>query len=141
MTTCDETELQARPQCRSHARASRARTAWSLGLFLLVQAAGVAGSVLVGLPTSAVVGVVLGISVLAAILARRTLGSLLAGAGIRVARPYEPGEQIRVFVPSLNSVQDAEIVRVGPANTVLLTEHGIVLVPNAHMLRGAAYTS
>jgi hypothetical protein len=141
MTTCSDTDLRHRPQCRSHARASQARVARSHILFLLVQGAAVVGGVLLGLPAAAVVGVVLGITLLAAVAARRMLGSLLAGAGIRVAQPYEPGEQIRVFVPSLDSVQDAEIVRVGPANTVLLTEQGIVLVPNAHMLRGAARTS
>lgn len=141
MTTCNDLELRHRPQCRSHARASQARAARSFALFLLAQGAAVVGGVVLGLPAAAIVGVVLGVTLLAAVAARRTLASLLAGAGIRVAQPYEPGEQIRVFVPSLASVQDAEVVRVGPANTVLLTEHGVVLVPNARMLRGADHTS
>ena len=77
------------------------------------------------------------IGVVVAIAARRTVGSLMAGAGLRVVRPYGPGEHVRVYVPALRSVQDAEIVRVGPANTTLMTRDGLVVVPNALMLRGA----
>ena len=67
---------------------------------------------------------------------RRSFGSLVAGAGIRVAQPYVPGEQVRLFIPSRAAVEVAEVVRVGPANTTLATEDGLVLVPNAVMLRG-----
>ena len=77
------------------------------------------------------------IGVVVAVAARRTVSSLVAGAGLRLVRPYVPGEHVRVFVPALRSVQDAEIVRVGPANTTLMTRDGLVLVPNALMLRGA----
>ena len=146
MTACRGDQLQRRsqrPQRRSRAREDQLRAIGPLGIVgplaasLLVQAAAVVGGALIGLPLLAIVLVMIGIAVLTVVASRRTVGSLLAGAGIRVAQPYGPGEQIRVFVPALNSVEDAEIVRVGAANTTLLTERGVVVVPNAQMLRGA----
>ena len=38
-------------------------------------------------------------------------------------------EQVRLFVPSSDGVITAEVVRVGPANTTLMTGDGLVLVP------------
>lgn len=99
-------------------------------------AAAVAGLSL-GLSVTVVLAVDVVIGVLVAVVARRTVSSLVAGAGLRVVRPYLPGEHVRVYVPALRSVQDAEIVRVGPANTALMTHDGLVLVPNSVMLRGA----
>ena len=141
MLTCRDELLRRGPQRRSRAHASPARVVGPLLISTLVQFAAVAVAVLAGLPVLAILLVVAVVAVGTAVASRRTLTSLVAGAGIRVAQPYEPGEQIRVFVPSLNSVQDAEIVRVGAANTTLMTASGIVLVPNAQMLRGHAHSS
>ena len=73
-----------------------------------------------GVPILPLLLVAVVIGVVVAVAARRTVSSLLAGAGSR-SPPYVPGEHVRVFVPARRSVQDAEIVRVGPANTTLLT--------------------
>ena len=140
MTTCKKDDLRDAPQCRPHARSNHAPVAGPLALTLLIQAMVIAACVAVGLPLLMIAGVVLGVAVLTLVASRRTVSSLVAGAGIRLAQPYEPGEQVRVFVPALNSVQDAEIVRVGAANTTLMTASGIVLVPNAQMLRGGTAT-
>lgn len=83
------------------------------------------------------------VALAAGVAARRTLASLAAGAGLLIAQPYCPGEQVRVYVPSLGSVVDAEIVRVGIANTTLLVREGggangaLVVVANGLMLRPA----
>lgn len=87
------------------------------------------------MPAGAVVAAGLMSAVLAAVATRHTLGALVAGAGTRVARPYGPGERIRLHVPSLGEVVDAEVVRVGLANTTLMTSGGLVVVPNNRMLR------
>lgn len=92
---------------------------------------------LIGLPTAATTSIAIAVAVVAALVAHRTVGSLVAGAGMRLARPYCPGEQVRVYVPALRSVVDAEIVRVGPANTTLMTSGGLTVVPNSTMLRVA----
>jgi hypothetical protein len=96
-----------------------------------------------GLPADLVVLVAAAVTLVAAVLGRRTLASLVAGAGMRLAQPYCPGEQVRLFVPTLHSVVDAEIVRVGPANTTLMVAGGpdgaggLVVVPNSRMLKGS----
>ncbi len=106
-------------------------------LTVLLQGTTVAVGTSLGVPILALLVVAVVIGVLVAVAARRTVSSLVAGAGLRLVRPYQPGEHVRVFVPALRSVHDAEIVRVGPANTTLMTRDGLVLVPNALMLRGA----
>lgn len=88
------------------------------------------------LPAPAVAAVIAVTGVVAVVAARGTLGSLAAGAGLLLARPYEPGEHVRVHVPCLDRVVEAEVVRVGAANTTLMTATGLVLVPNSVILRG-----
>ncbi|HEV7205770.1 MAG TPA: hypothetical protein VGN18_14265 [Jatrophihabitans sp.] len=97
----------------------------------------VAVTLVLGLPDDLVVLVGGGVALVAAVLGRRTVESLVAGAGMRLAQPYSPGEQVRLFVPTLHSVVDAEIVRVGPANTTLMVAGGLLVVPNSRMLKGA----
>jgi small-conductance mechanosensitive channel len=79
-------------------------------------------------------------AVVAAAGAHRTVGSLAAGAGILLAQPYGAGERVHVYVPSFGRTVDAEVVRIGAANTTLLVrdEHGadsLIVVPNNRMLR------
>ncbi len=138
MTTCNDEQMRAGAPCprQSPARSIHAPVVGPLVLSSAVQVAAVTTAVLVGLPLLAVVGVVVAVAALTGVIWRRTISSLIAGAGLRVAQPYGPGEQIRVFVPALGAVEDAEIVRVGPANTTLQTARGVVRVPNADMLRG-----
>ncbi|HET6876195.1 MAG TPA: hypothetical protein VFH38_01560 [Jatrophihabitans sp.] len=90
-----------------------------------------------GLPPPALLAVILVTAVCAVVAARRTVSSLAAGAGLLLARPYSPGEQVRVYVPCLDGVVEAEVVRVGAANTTLMTSTGLVVLPNNLMLRGA----
>ena len=94
-------------------------------------------AVLVGLSDELVTLVAVAVTLVAAVVSRRTVESLVAGAGMRLARPYCPGEQVRLFVPTLQSVVDAEIVRVGPANTTLMVSGGLLVVPNSRMLKGS----
>ncbi|WP_375493790.1 hypothetical protein [uncultured Jatrophihabitans sp.] len=77
------------------------------------------------------------IALLAAVVARRTLGSLFAGLTLQLARPYTPGEQVRLFVPAIGKVTEAEVIRLGVVSTTLGTSDGLLVVPNAHMLRAA----
>lgn len=105
-------------------------------------------AVAVGLPTGGVVAVVALVTVLAALVAHRTVSSLAVGAGVLLAQPYRAGDQVRTYVPTLRRTVDAEVVRVGAANTTLLVrdvdppETGVencvdslVVVPNNQMLR------
>jgi small-conductance mechanosensitive channel len=89
------------------------------------------------LPPSVVAAVIAVTAVAAVVAVRDTLSSLAAGAGLLLARPYSPGEHVRVYVPCLDRVVEAEVVRVGAANTTLMTATGLVVLPNSVMLRGA----
>ena len=141
MTTCNDEQLRPETPCpplRSRAHSGRTPAVVPLALSVLLQGAALGSAVALGLPWFVVLAIAVGVAALTAVVRRRTVGSLLAGAGLLVAQPYEPGEQVRVFVPALGSVQDAEIVRVGPVNTTLMTGTGVVVVPNVDMLRGGA---
>jgi small-conductance mechanosensitive channel len=81
---------------------------------------------------------------LAALAVRRTISSLAVGAGILLAQPYRPGDRVLVYVPTLCRTVDAEVVRVGAANTTLLVRDvagppggvdSLVVVPNNRMVR------
>lgn len=121
---------------RARASSTPAPVSVPLGASTAAVILSVAATHLVGLsaPVVAVIAVAVGLA--AAIAAHRTLGSLAAGAGLLLVRPYHPGERVRLYVPSLHSVAEAEVVRVGPANTTLMTSDGLVVVPNSRMLRG-----
>lgn len=123
-------------QYRRRARTMPARVALPVVLASSAQILLIVAGIALGLPVLAVLGLALGLAFVSATLHRRTVGSLVAGAGIRVARPYEPGERVRMRVPSRGRVETVEVVRVGPANTTLMTDDGLVVVPNALMLRG-----
>ena len=126
---------RVRAQYRERARSTPARVVLPLVLAGGAQVALILGCLWVGFRGYAVVAFALALAVVSAVIHRRTFGSLVAGAGMRVARPYVPGEQVRLFVPSSDAVVTAEVVRVGPANTTLMVGDGLVRVPNARMLR------
>lgn len=121
---------------RERARSTPARVVLPLVLAGTAQIALVLACVALGLSAVTVAGCAIVLAAVSTVIHRRTVGSLVAGAGLRVARPYVPGEQVRLFVPASDAVVTAEVVRVGPANTTLMTGDGLVLVPNARMLRG-----
>jgi small-conductance mechanosensitive channel len=90
-----------------------------------------------GLYAPDVVAVGVAAAVCGAVATRRALASLLAGVGLALVRPFSPGESVRVYVPDLDDVVDAEIVRIGIVNTTMATRAGVLVMPNARMLRGA----
>jgi small-conductance mechanosensitive channel len=93
-------------------------------------------AMLTGLTAEGVAAVAAAAHVLAAVAIRRTLGSLLAGVGLALIRPFSPGECVRIYVPELHAVVTAEIVRIGAANTTMATPRAVLVVPNSRMLRG-----
>jgi small-conductance mechanosensitive channel len=97
-------------------------------------------SVLVGLPLAAVVGITFAVAVLGAIVAHRPLHNVLAGITLLVVRPFAPGERVRLDTTLDGAPVDAEILRVGLANTTLCTGSGLLVVPNMRMLHGSPKT-
>lgn len=104
------------------------------------------GAYWLDLPTLGVIAVVVAVAVAAALAARRTVSSLAVGAGVLLAQPYRAGDEVRVYVPALQRTIDAEVVRVGAANTTLLVRDAdgissgvdsLVVVPNNQMLRAS----
>ena len=136
----------ARPPCHKH----RERAALPAPVIapltagaITVGGAGLAARRL-GVSAFGVLLVMLVVAVVAALAVHRTISSLAVGAGILLAQPYRPGDRVRVYVPLLCRTVDAEVVRVGAANTTLLVRYtdgtpsgaaGLVAVPNNRMLR------
>ena len=90
-----------------------------------------------GLSMTLVLAITAAVAVFGACVAHRTVGSVLAGLMLLIVRPYAPGERLRLYLPGQGRVVDAELVRVGLANTTLSTGSGLVLVRNSQLLRGA----
>lgn len=101
----------------------------------------IAGGLLLEVPVALLVVLAVAATVVSAFLARRTLTSLAAGAGLHVARAVEPGDVVRVYVASLGRVVVAEVVRVGAANTTLRYRSNLLVVPNGSLLRRPPETS
>jgi small-conductance mechanosensitive channel len=142
----DQLRGDVRRACRDR-RARVATTPARVGAPLVAAGVVVVGcglcAALLGLPLLGVVAVVLAAGLGSALAAHRTVGSLAAGAGILLAQPYLAGEQVRVFLPSLGHTVDAEVMRVGAANTMLLVREPegadcLLAVPNNRILRPAA---
>jgi small-conductance mechanosensitive channel len=97
-------------------------------------------SVLIGLPLLAVLGITLGVAVLGAVVAHRPVANVLAGITLLVVRPFAPGERVRLPATDDGAPLDAEILRIGLANTTLCTGSGLLVVPNNRMLPGSPKT-
>ena len=82
------------------------------------------GNLLLG---GAVTGIILGIA------AQQALGSLFAGLVLLVARPYVPGQRIRVLGGSVGE-QVGVVVAVGLVYTTLATDDGPLNIPNSALL-------
>jgi small-conductance mechanosensitive channel len=67
--------------------------------------------------------------------AHRTVGSVLAGLILLVARPYTSGDHLRVWSSDLDDVVEAEVVHVGVLRTTLADDRGVHVVPNRELLR------
>lgn len=98
----------------------------ALGLLALLQVN--LGNLLVG---GAVTGVVIGIA------AQQTLGNFFAGLVLLFARPYVPGQRVKVRTGAMGGPFEGVIVAAGLMYTTILTEEGPVSMPNAGLL-GAA---
>lgn len=97
----------------------------------------VALAVVAALPPVVVVATAAGAVLCAAAFAHRTLGNVVAGLALLLARPYSPGEQVRMYAPELHAVVEAEIVRVSLVHTTMATPSGLLVVPNSRLLRAA----
>jgi small-conductance mechanosensitive channel len=87
-----------------------------------------------GLPAMAVVLVAAAVAVIGGLIGHRAAGRLVTGAVLVVARPFAPGDRVRVYVPDLGRSAEAELVRIGPVTTTLCTESGVLVVPTGELL-------
>lgn len=86
------------------------------------------GKLLVG---GAVTGVILGIA------AQQSLSNLFAGVVLLFARPYVPGEAIRIRSGAFGGSLDGVVTSVGLLYTTLDTTDGVINIPNAGLLAAA----
>jgi small-conductance mechanosensitive channel len=121
---------------RERASSSPARLLLPLASAVLVIGAAAVVSSALGLPPTAVLAITLGVALLGAFVAHRTVLSVLAGLTLLVVRPYAPGERVRLQAAD-GAFVEAEVIRVGLANTALATDTGVLVVPNNRLLQGA----
>jgi small-conductance mechanosensitive channel len=88
-----------------------------------------------GLSLFAVIGVAVAATLIAALIAHRTLSSLFAGLVLAVVRPYAAGERLRIFSPSHGCIVEATLVQIGAANTTLATDTGLLVLANNRLLK------
>jgi small conductance mechanosensitive channel len=86
------------------------------------------GNLLVG---GAVTGVVIGIA------AQQTLGNFFAGLVLLFARPYVPGQRVKVRTGAMGGPFEGVIIVAGLLYTIIETDEGPISMPNSGLL-GAA---
>ncbi len=86
------------------------------------------GNLLVG---GAVTGVVIGIA------AQQTLGNFFAGLVLLFARPFVPGQWVRVNTGAMGGPFEGTILGQGLIYTTIQTESGIISMPNSGLLAAA----
>ncbi|MFI5912100.1 mechanosensitive ion channel domain-containing protein [Dactylosporangium sp. NPDC051541] len=79
----------------------------------------------------AITGIVVGLA------AQPVLGNLFAGLVLLFARPYVPGQQVRVLSGAINGPHIGVIVSAGLLYTILETEDGPLNIPNSALLAAA----
>jgi small-conductance mechanosensitive channel len=84
--------------------------------------------VLVG---GAITGIVVGLA------AQPVLGNLFAGLVLLFARPYVPGQQVRVLSGAINGPHTGVVVSAGLLYTILETRDGPLNIPNSALLAAA----
>jgi hypothetical protein len=133
MTCVHEAAVRARRDRRARLAATPAHVV----VPTLIAAAAIVAAVLVAhwLGASAIATIVAALVtwVVASIVAHRTVSSVAAGATLRLAAVYTPGERVRIDLPQYGLI-DAEIVHVGLANTTLLAGEKLVVVANNRLL-------
>jgi small-conductance mechanosensitive channel len=86
------------------------------------------GHLLVG---GAITGIVLGLA------AQPVLGNLFAGLVLLFARPYLPGQRVRVLSGAINGPHEGVIISAGLLYTMLQTADGPLNIPNSTLLASA----
>jgi len=86
------------------------------------------GNLLVG---GAVTGVVIGIA------AQQTLGNFFAGLVLLFARPFVPGQRVKIRTGSLGGPFEGVILGSGLVYTTIETAEGVVSLPNSGVLASA----
>jgi len=79
----------------------------------------------------AITGIVVGLA------AQPVLSNLFAGLVLLFARPYVPGQHVRVMSGAINGPHDGVIVSAGVLYTVLETDNGPLNIPNNTLLAAA----
>jgi small conductance mechanosensitive channel len=100
----------------------------TVGLGLLALLRVNLGNLLVG---GAVTGVVIGIA------AQQTLGNFFAGLVLLFARPYVPGQRVKVRTGAMGGPFEGVILNAGLIYTSIDTDEGMVSMPNAGLLAAA----
>lgn len=86
------------------------------------------GNLLVG---GAVTGMIVGIA------AQQALANVFAGLVLLFARPYTPGEKVRIRSGALGGTLEGTVTSVGLLYTTLSTEEGVLNIPNGALLAAA----
>jgi hypothetical protein len=79
----------------------------------------------------AITGIIVGLA------AQPVLGNLFAGLVLLFARPYVPGQQVRVMSGAINGPHTGVIISAGLLYTVLDTANGPLNIPNSSLLAAA----
>lgn len=79
----------------------------------------------------AVTGVVVGIA------AQQTLGNVFAGLVLLFARPYVPGQRVKIHSGAMGGPFDGVILAAGLMYTTIDTDEGMVSMPNSGLLAAA----
>jgi small-conductance mechanosensitive channel len=80
----------------------------------------------------AITGIIIGLA------AQPVLGNLFAGLVLLFARPYLPGQRVRVMSGAINGPHVGVIVSAGLLYTVLETTEGPLNIPNSSLLASAS---
>jgi small conductance mechanosensitive channel len=124
--------------CLSHLAARRSQPSAGSGVRILSSVVGyvlvafavfdvlsVGTELLVG---AGVAGVVLGIA------AQQSLGNVFAGLVLILARPFTPGDHIRIRSGALGGIFEAWVVEMSLTYVTLRTDDGLLKIPNSAML-------
>ena len=124
----------ARPTVGARTSACPAQLAVPIGSAVVTITATALVAMALGLSLLLVVAVTTAVALAGAIVARRTVTSLVTGVGLLLIRPYAPGERLLLHLP--DAVVEAEVIRIGLVNTTLATPDGLLVVGNTYLLRG-----
>lgn len=113
----------------------RARAGLPLLLAPVTIAATAVVAVAAGLSARAVLLVSAAVALAGGVLAHRAVGRLFAGAVLLLARPFAPGDRLRLYVPELGRVVETQLLRIGLLTATLCTESGVLRVPTGELLR------